>query len=109
MVKLTSWVRPKDAPLWMRPLALHIGPYEDVLRTSRPFSGMSSERPRGVIWQLTLVDTSKQKIKIYHNCIAYYFFFFEGCFCFLTFPCFHKHIKFGQKIVTKKPKQKIET
>ena len=27
MVKLTSWVRPKDVPLQMRPLALHIGPY----------------------------------------------------------------------------------
>ena len=47
MIKLTSWVRPKDAPLRMRPLALHIGLYEDVLRTSRPFSGTSSERPRG--------------------------------------------------------------
>ena len=34
MAQLTSWVRPKDVPLQMRPLVLHIGPYggrpEDV-------------------------------------------------------------------------------
>ena len=56
---------------------------------------------------MTLADT-KQKIKTYHDCIAY-FFLFEGSFCFSTFPCFPKHIKFGQNFVTKKPKQKTET
>ena len=30
MVKLTPWVRPKDVPLQMRPLVLHIAPYGDV-------------------------------------------------------------------------------
>ena len=50
MVKLTSGVRPKDVPLRMRPLSLHIGPYGDVLRTSRRFSGTSSGRPRDVIF-----------------------------------------------------------
>ena len=33
----------------MRPLALHIGPYGDVLRTSGRFLGTSSGRPRDVI------------------------------------------------------------
>ena len=27
---MTSWVRPKDVPIKMRPLALHIGPHRDV-------------------------------------------------------------------------------
>ena len=57
--------------------------------------------------QLTLVHL-KQKIKTHHDCIAYSFLS-EGCFCFPIFPCFHKHIEFGQNFVTKKPKQKIET
>ena len=48
MVKFTSWVRPKDVPQ-MRPLALHIGPYGDVLRTSGRFSEMSLGRPQDVI------------------------------------------------------------
>ena len=47
MVKLTSWVRAKDVPLWMRPWTLNIGPYGDVLKTSRRFSGTSSGRPWG--------------------------------------------------------------
>ena len=49
MVKFTSWVRPKDVLLRMRPFALHIGPYEDVLRTSGRFSVTSPGRPRDVI------------------------------------------------------------
>ena len=53
------------------------------------------------------LDT-KQKNKTYHDCIAYSFLF-EGCFCFLLFTCFPKHIKFGQNFVTKKTKQKTET
>ena len=57
--------------------------------------------------RLTLVDT-KQKNKTDHDCIAYSFLF-ELCLCFLIIPCFTKHIKFGQKFVTKRPKQKIET
>ena len=57
--------------------------------------------------QLTLADT-KQRIKAHHDCIAYSVFS-EGCFCFPIFPCFPKHIKFGQNFVTKNPKQKIET
>ena len=40
MIKLTFWVCPKDVPLRMRPLALHTGPYGDVLRTSGRFSGL---------------------------------------------------------------------
>ena len=56
---------------------------------------------------MTLVDT-KQKIKTYHDCIAY-FFLYEGCFCFPIFLCFPKHIKFDQNFATKKLKQKIET
>ena len=40
MVKLPSWLRPKDVPLRMGPLVLHIGPYGDVLRTSERFSGV---------------------------------------------------------------------
>ena len=54
--------------------------------------------------QLTLVDT-KQKIKTYHDCIAYSFLF-EGCFCFPIFLWFPKHIKLDQNFVTKKPKKK---
>ena len=57
--------------------------------------------------QLTLVDT-KQKTKTYHYCIAYSFLF-EGCFCFLLFPCFPIHIKFGENFATKKPQQKTKT
>ena len=49
MVKLMSWVRPKDFPLQMPPLVLHIGPYGDVLMTSECFLGTSSGRPRDVI------------------------------------------------------------
>ena len=33
MVKLRSWVRPKDVLLRMRPLTPHVGPYGDVLGT----------------------------------------------------------------------------
>ena len=44
-----SWVRPKDVPLQMRPMALQIGPYEDVLMMSGCFLGTSSGRPRDVI------------------------------------------------------------
>ena len=36
-----NW-RFKYVPLWMRPLALHIGPYGDVLRTPGRFSGTFS-------------------------------------------------------------------
>ena len=50
MVKLTSWVRPKDVPVPMHPLALHIGPWQDVLRMSGRFSRTSSGRPRNVIF-----------------------------------------------------------
>ena len=46
MIKSTSWIRPKDAPLRMRPLALHIGQNGDVLRTSGRFSGTYSGRPQ---------------------------------------------------------------
>ena len=49
MVKLNSLVRPKDLSLQMRPLALLIGPYGDVLRTSGLFSGTSSGRLLEVI------------------------------------------------------------
>ena len=49
MVKLTFGVRPKATPLRMRPLALHIVPYADVLWTSGRFSGTFLGRPRDVI------------------------------------------------------------
>ena len=49
MDNLTSWVGPKDIPLRMRPLALQIGPYWDVLRTLGRFSGTFSGRPRDII------------------------------------------------------------
>ena len=49
--------------------------------------------------QLILVDT-KQKIKTYHDFIAYSFLS-EGCFCYSILPCFPKHIKSGQNLVTK--------
>ena len=42
MVKFTSLVRPKNIPLEMRPLVLHIGPYGDILRTSGRLAGTSS-------------------------------------------------------------------
>ena len=59
MVKLTSWVGPKDTPLRMRPLALHIGPDGDVLRTSGHFLG----RPQNVLRTLfcRVGETSKKK------------------------------------------------
>ena len=49
MVKLTSWVRPMDVALQMRPLELHIGPYREVLRTTGRFSRTPLGRPQGVI------------------------------------------------------------
>ena len=51
MVELASRVHPKGVSLQMCPLALHIGPYGDVLSTSGRFSGTSSGRPRDVILQ----------------------------------------------------------
>ena len=56
----------------------------------------------------TDLSRHEEKNKTYHDCNAY-FFLFQGCFCFPIFPCFPKHIKFGQNFATKKPKQKIET
>ena len=44
MVKLTPLIRPKDVPLRMRPLKLHIVSYGDVLSTSEFFSGTSLGR-----------------------------------------------------------------
>ena len=56
MVKLTSCVRPKDVLVRMHRLALHIGPYGDVLRTSGRFSGTYSGRPPDVILLIGLVS-----------------------------------------------------
>ena len=58
--------------------------------------------------QLTLVETKKK-----YNLprLQRIFFSFRRLFLFflLIFPCFPKHIKFGQNFVTKNSKQKIET
>ena len=59
-------------------------------------------------FKITITNPTIQKIKTYHDCIAYSFLF-KGCFCFPIFPCFPKHTKFCRNFVTKKPKQKIET
>ena len=58
MVTLTSRVRPNDVPLRMPPLALHIGPYGDILRTWGCFWGTSSGRPLDVILPSELVCNS---------------------------------------------------
>ena len=59
MVKLTSRVRPKDVPLQMHPLALHIGLCWDVLRTSGRFMGTHSGGLRDVIkWVVINMSTN---------------------------------------------------
>ena len=62
---MTSWVSPKDVPLWIRPSALLIGSCGDVLRTSWRLLRTSLGRPRDVIlpsWKL-----------VWHKCCLRHF------------------------------------
>ena len=67
MVKLSSSVHPKDVPLRMHPLALHMGPYGDVLRTSGPFLGTSLGRPRDIISPSEKLKNGSKQIKDTHK------------------------------------------
>ena len=67
MVKLSSSVRPKDVPLRIRPLALLIGPYGDVVRTSGPFLGTSLGRPRDIISPSEKLKNGSKQIKDTHK------------------------------------------
>ena len=55
-------MRPNEVvPQQMCPLALHIGPYGDVLRTSGRFLGTSSGRPWDVMKSLSNTEAELKK------------------------------------------------
>ena len=72
MVKLSSWVHPKDASLRMRPFVLHKGLYGDVLRTSRYFSGSSS----GSLWDVNL-PSGWADFNWWHSCTLFSWWNFD--------------------------------
>ena len=69
-------MRPKEVvPQQMCPLALHIGPYGDVLMTSGRFLGTSSGRPWDVMKSLSNTEAELKK-NVAHKKRGYY----VGCY-----------------------------